>query len=115
MKVWAHSRFSNRAGMSLDYRMILAVLIVLSNVAWGVTVRQVGGMDVGWMTGSMTMGRSFSVVNAAVYVGLWGTMLFPVVALVAGMFAGLIRSKRKRHYRLYPWGSSCRGTRCCGH
>ena len=59
------------------YRIILAVLIALSSVAWGATVRQMGGMDVGWMMRGMTMGRSFSVVKALVHVGLWGTMLFP--------------------------------------
>lgn len=52
MKLLAHSRFSNRADMGLDYRMIFVVSIALPSVAWGVAVRQVGGMDVGWMTGA---------------------------------------------------------------
>ena len=81
--------------MSREYRVILGVLIVLSDVAWGVTVRRMGGMGVGWVMGSMTMGRPFSAVNALVYVGLWGVMMvammFPAVAPVAGTFAGLTR------------------------
>lgn len=84
------------------YRIILAVLIALSSVAWGATVRQMGGMDVGWMMRGMTMGRSFSVVKALVHVGLWGTMLFPEVAPVAEMFAGSDSAKTRATLSIAP-------------
>ena len=41
--------------MSREDRVILAVLSVLSGVAWGVTLRQMGGMGVGWVTGSLSL------------------------------------------------------------
>ena len=92
--------------MSREYRMILAVLIVLSGAAWVATVRQMGGMGFGWVTGSMTMGRPFSVVNALVYVSLWGVMMvammFPAAAPVAGTFAGLTRQKTGRPRKIAP-------------
>ena len=98
--------FSNCVGMTREYRLILGILIALSGVAWVVTVRQMGGMGFGWVTGSMTMGRPFSVTNLAVYVGLWGVMMvammFPAVAPVAGLFAGLTRQRTGRRRKVAP-------------
>ena len=53
--------------MRREYRLILGILIALSAVARVATVRQMGGMRSGWVTGSLTMGRPFSVVDALVY------------------------------------------------
>ena len=104
----ANSMFfsSNRVDMSQEHRLILGVLIALSVVAWTVTVWQMGGMGFGWVTGSMTMGRPFSIVNALVYVGVWGVMMvammFPAVAPVAGLFAGLTRQKTGQRQKIAP-------------
>lgn len=92
--------------MSREYRLILCWLVGLSAVAWVVTVRQMGGMGLGLVTGSMSMGRPFSVTNLTVYVGLWGVMMvammFPAVAPVAGVFAGLAGHRRARRQPVAP-------------
>ena len=96
----------NRADMSREYHLILGVLVALAGVAWAVTVWQMGGMGFGWVTGSMTMGRSFSVTNLAAYVGMWGVMMvammFPAVAPVVGLFAGLTRQRTGRRRKIAP-------------
>ena len=66
----------------------------MSLVAWVITVRHMGGMGLGLVAPSMTMGRPVSVANAGLYVLLWGVMMvammFPSVAPMAVLFSTII-------------------------
>lgn len=55
--------------------IVAATLAVLSVLAWAESVRQAGGMGLGFITCSMTMGKPFSASNALLYVVLWGVMM----------------------------------------
>ena len=57
-------------------RAIVAVALgLLSALAWAESVRHAGGMGLGFVTCSMTMGRPFSASGALLYVALWGVMM----------------------------------------
>ncbi len=83
-----------------DKIIIVTALVLLSALAWIATVHQAGGMGLGLMTMSMTMGLPFSVSNAVLYVILWGVMMvammFPSVAPMAVLFAAATRRKREQ-------------------
>ena len=83
-----------------DKIIIVVVLVLLSVLAWIATVHQAGGMEIGLMTMSMTMGLPFSISNAALYIALWGVMMvammFPSVAPTAMLFATVTRQKREQ-------------------
>ena len=83
-----------------DKIIIVVVLVLLSVLAWIATVHQAGGMGLGLMTMSMTMGPPFSVSNAALYIALWGVMMvammFPSVAPTAMLFATVTRQKQEQ-------------------
>lgn len=62
--------------MTARPRTIVAVaLALLSALAWAESVRQAGGMGLGFVTCSMTMGRPITLANASLYVVLWGVMM----------------------------------------
>jgi len=83
-----------------DKIIIVTALVLLSVLAWIATVHQAGGMGLGLMTMSMTMGLPFSVSNAVLYIALWGVMMvammFPSVAPTAVLFATVTRQKREQ-------------------
>ena len=83
-----------------DKTIIVTALVLLSVLAWIATVRQVGGMGLGLMTMSMTMGLPFSVSNAVLYIALWGVMMvammFPSVAPTVVLFATVTRQKQEQ-------------------
>ncbi len=79
--------------------IIIAGLVLVSVVAWVVTVRHMGSMGLGMMTHGMTMGMPFSLSNAGLYVVLWGVMMiammFPSIAPMAVLFSTISRRKRE--------------------
>ena len=79
--------------------IIITALVLLSVLAWVVTVRQMGGMGFGLTTHSMTMGMPFSLSNAGLYIVFWGVMMiammFPSVAPMAVLFSTISRRKRE--------------------
>jgi predicted metal-binding membrane protein len=79
--------------------LIIGALVLLSVLAWAVTVRQMGSMGLGMMTHSMTMGMPFSLSNAGLYIVFWGVMMiammFPSVAPMAVLFSTISRRKRE--------------------
>ena len=83
-----------------DSLLIIGALVGVSIVAWVITVREMGGMGLGLMTPSMTMGRPVSVANAGLYVVLWGVMMvammFPSVAPMVVLFSTISRRKREQ-------------------
>lgn len=83
---------------SRDNVIIVAALVLLSVVAWIATVHQAGDMEMASSTMSMTMGKSFSLYNALLYIALWGVMMvammFPSVVPMASLFATVTRKKQ---------------------
>jgi predicted metal-binding membrane protein len=86
--------------------LILAVLIVLSGLAWAVTVHQADGMGVGMLTCSMTMGAPFSFGSGVLYIVLWGVMMvammLPAMAPIIGLFQTIARRKREQGLPFTP-------------
>ena len=89
-----------RDSLIRDSLIIIGALVAVSLVAWVITVRHMGGMGLGLVAPSMTMGRPVSVANAGLYVLLWGVMMvammFPSVAPMAVLFSTISRRKRER-------------------
>lgn len=83
-----------------DKSIIVLALLLLSILAWITTVQQSGGMGVGMITMSMTMGQPLSIPGAALYIILWGVMMiammFPSLAPTAILFATITRQKRQQ-------------------
>jgi predicted metal-binding membrane protein len=84
-----------------DSFLIITALVLLSLLAWGVTVREMGSMGLGMMTHSMTMGQPFSLSNAGLYIVFWGVMMvammFPSVAPMVVLFSTLARRKHEQN------------------
>ena len=83
---------------SRDKAFIIVALILLSVLAWTVTIHQADGMGWGLVTCSMTMGTPFSPANALLYLALWGVMMiammFPSVAPMVMLFSTFARKNR---------------------
>lgn len=84
-----------------DSFLIITALVLLSLLAWVVTVREMGSMGLGMMTHSMTMGQPFSLSNAGLYIVFWGVMMvammFPSVAPMVVLFSTIARRKQEQH------------------
>jgi predicted metal-binding membrane protein len=84
-----------------DSFLIITALVLLSLLAWVVTVREMGSMGLGMMTHSMTMGQPFSLSNAGLYIVFWGVMMvammFPSVAPMVVLFSTLARRKHEQN------------------
>jgi predicted metal-binding membrane protein len=89
-----------------EHLWILAALVVLSALAWAGTVYQAGGMGLGMVTCSMTMGTPFSISNALLYVVLWGVMMvammLPAMTPIVGLFQTIARKKRAQGLPFAP-------------
>jgi predicted metal-binding membrane protein len=85
---------------------ILTTLILLSGLAWAVTVHEAGGMGWGMFTCSMTMGTPFSVSNGALYVVLWGVMMvammLPAMTPIVGLFCTIAKRKQEQGLSFTP-------------
>lgn len=85
---------------------ILVTLILLSGLAWAVTVYEAGSMGWGMFTCSMTMGTPFSVGNGALYVVLWGVMMvammFPAMTPIVGLFRSIAKRKQEQGLSFTP-------------
>src|SRR6266498_2942661 len=86
--------------MKRELKLIFIALVLLSGLAWAGTVYQAGGMGLGMITCSMTMGTPFSLGNALLHVLLWGVMMvammFPAMAPVVGLFSTIAQRKREQ-------------------
>jgi predicted metal-binding membrane protein len=84
-----------------DSFLIITALVLVSLLAWVVTVREMGSMGVGMMTHSMTMGQPFSLSNAGLYIVFWGVMMvammFPSVAPMVVLFSTIARRKQEQN------------------
>jgi len=89
-----------------DKALIVTALVLLSALAWAGTVYQAGGMGMGMITSSMTMGMPFSAYNTMLYLALWGVMMiammFPSVAPMALLFSTISRKKREQRTPFAP-------------
>lgn len=89
-----------------EHLWILAALVVLSASAWAGTVYQAGGMGLGLVTCSMTMGTPFSISNAFLYVVLWGVMMvammLPAMTPIVGLFQTIAQKKREQGLPFAP-------------
>ena len=85
---------------------ILTTLILLSGLAWVVTIYEAGGMGWGMFTCSMTMGTPFSVSNGVLYVVLWGVMMvammFPAMTPTVGLFHSIAKRKQEQGLSFTP-------------
>ena len=83
-----------------DKTIIVTALLVLTVLAWVMTVQQSAGMGWGMITMGMTMGQPFSISGATLYIVLWGVMMvammFPSLAPTAVLFATITRQKRQQ-------------------
>ena len=83
-----------------DSFLIITALVLVSLLAWVVTVREMGSMGLGMMTHSMTMGQPFSPSNAGLYIVFWGVMMvammFPSVAPMVVLFSTIARRKQEQ-------------------
>ncbi len=84
-----------------DSFLIITALVLVSLLAWVVTVREMGSMGLGMMTHSMTMGQPFSLSNAGLYIVFWGVMMvammFPSVAPMVVLFSTIARRKQEQN------------------
>ena len=85
-----------------DRIAIISALVLLSSLAWAVTIHHSGGQASGIATGgSMTMGMPFSLSSAALYLGLWGimmvAMMFPSVAPMVVLFSSVHRNREPQN------------------
>lgn len=89
-----------------EHFWILTALVFLSGVAWAGTVYQAGGMGLGMVTCSMTMGTPFSLGNAVLYVVLWGVMMvammLPAMSPIVGLFQSIARRKQEQGLPFTP-------------
>jgi len=80
-----------------DKLIIVIALVLVSLLAWVITVQQSHGMGLGLITMSMTMGQPFTPASAALYVALWGVMMvammFPALAPMAALFSTVSRQQ----------------------
>jgi predicted metal-binding membrane protein len=85
---------------------ILTALVLLSGLAWAVTVYEAEGMGWGMFTCSMTMGTPFSVRNGVLYVVLWGVMMvammFPAMTPIVGLFRAIAKRKQEQGLSFTP-------------
>jgi predicted metal-binding membrane protein len=85
---------------------ILLALVLLSGLAWVVTVYEAGGMGWGMFTCSMTMGTPFSMSNGVLYVVLWGVMMvammLPAMTPIVGLFRTIAKRKREQGQSFTP-------------
>ncbi|MGE0820851.1 MAG: DUF2182 domain-containing protein [Candidatus Binatia bacterium] len=85
---------------------ILAALILLSALAWAMTVYQADGMGWGMFACSMTMGTPFSVGNALLYVILWGVMMvammLPAMSPIVELFRTIAIRKKEQGLPFTP-------------
>ena len=85
---------------------ILITLVLLSGLAWAVTVYEARGMGWGMFTCSMTMGTPFSVSNGALYVVLWGVMMvammFPAMTPTVGLFRIIAKRRQEQGLSFTP-------------
>ncbi len=89
-----------------EHLFILITLLVLSGLAWVVTVHEAGGMGWGMFTCSMTMGTPFSVSNGVLYIVLWGVMMvammLPAMTPIVGLFGTIAKRKREQGLPFTP-------------
>ncbi|MGH7966190.1 MAG: DUF2182 domain-containing protein [Candidatus Binatia bacterium] len=89
-----------------DHMLIVTALIVLSILAWVVTVSQTGSMGLGLITCSMTMEMPFSPSNALLYLALWGVMMaammLPSIAPMVMVFSTIARKKQEQGTAFAP-------------
>jgi predicted metal-binding membrane protein len=85
---------------------ILTTLVLLSGLAWTVTVSEAGGMGWGMFTCSMTMGTPFSVRSGVLYVILWGVMMvammLPAMTPIVGLFRTIAKRKQEQGLAFTP-------------
>ena len=85
---------------------IFIALVLLSGLAWVMTVQQADGMGWGMFTCSMTMGMPFSVSNAFLYIALWGVMMvammLPAMTPIIEVFQAMARRRRERALPFTP-------------
>lgn len=85
---------------------ILLALVLLSGLAWAITVYEAGGMGWGMFTCSMTMGTPFSVRNGVLYVVLWGVMMvammFPAMTPTVGLFHIIAKRRQEQGLSFTP-------------
>lgn len=86
--------------------IIIGALVLLSILAWVITVHQMGSMGLGMLTHSMTMGQPFSPSHAGLYIVFWGVMMvammFPSVAPMVVLFSTIARRKQEQHEQTDP-------------
>jgi len=86
--------------------LILIALVALSGLAWAGSIYQAGGMGLGMITCSMTMGVPFSFSHAILYVLLWGVMMvammLPAMTPIVGLFHTIARRKREQGLPFTP-------------
>jgi predicted metal-binding membrane protein len=89
-----------------EHLFILTTLVLLSGLAWAVTVYEAGSMGWGMFTCSMTMGTPFSVSNGVLYVVLWGVMMvammFPAMTPIVGLFRSIAKRKQEQGLAFTP-------------
>jgi predicted metal-binding membrane protein len=80
--------------------LIFAALVLLSALAWAMTVYQADGMGWGMFTCSMTMGAPFSISNAILYIVLWGVMMvammLPALTPMVEIFQTMARRRQEQ-------------------
>jgi len=86
--------------------LIFIALVLLSGLAWGMTVYQANGMGWGMFTCSMTMGMPFSVSNAFLYIILWGVMMIammlPAMTPIVEIFQTMARRRQEQSLPFTP-------------
>ncbi|MBM4259194.1 MAG: DUF2182 domain-containing protein [Deltaproteobacteria bacterium] len=86
--------------------LIFLALVVLSGLAWAMTVYQADGMGWGMFTCSMTMGTPFSFSNVVLYIVLWGVMMvammLPAMTPIVEIFHTMARRRQEQSLPFTP-------------
>lgn len=92
--------------ISRNNLLIFIALVLLSGLAWAMTVYRAGGMGWGMFTCSMTMGMPFSIGNALLYVMLWGVMMvammFPAMTPIVEIVQAVSRRRQEQSLPFTP-------------
>ena len=92
--------------ISRNNLLIFIALVLLSGLAWAMTVYQADGMGWGMFTCSMTMGMPFSIGNALLYIMLWGVMMIammlPALTPIVEIFQTMARRRQEQSLPFTP-------------